>query len=276
MIEFRPIDAEPALRWSVLWQRSDGTPWVEVTRSRDAYHVRVIGFAEFRVTRSMVEVASEPGARPSTIRHLLLDQVLPLSLAAEGHLVLHASAAFDPRSGVIAMVGAAGAGKSTLAAALRGEGWNVASDDGLLLRTQDHGVVAVPAYPGLRLWPDAAEATGVTSEAVSEVAEYSAKLRVSFPASLVIEPMPLRRVYFVQSGAAAVIEPLSARDAAMALVEHAYRADLTDRAALAAQLDACVRLVDRVSGWRLAVPRDLAQLRDTARMLDAHARVEAG
>ena len=134
----------------------------------------------------------------------------------------------------------------------------------------------MPAYPGLRLWPDAAERTGVMPLAVSEVAEYTAKLRVSLDvAPEELEPAALAGVYVIQQGEAVTIEPLPARDAAMALVEHAYRADLTDRAALAAQLDACARLATRTRVCRLVMPRDLDQLAGVASAVNAHARVEA-
>lgn len=261
------------LRWSVLWHRSDGAPWAEVARSGDAYYVRVIGFADFCITSTAVRVAPRDGSRPSTIRHLLLDQILPLAFAAGRHLVLHASALFS--GGIIAIAGPAGSGKSTLAAALRREGWSVASDDGLLVHEQGSEVLAVPAYPGLRLWPDAAERTGVLPFAISEVAEYTAKLRVSVPSAAALEPAPLAGVYVIQPGNAVSIERPAARDAAMLLVEHAYRADLTDRAALAAQLDSCARLATRVRVCRLVIPRDLDQLAAVADAVNRHARVEA-
>lgn len=258
----------------MLWRQSDGSPWVEVARFNDAYYVRVIGFADFCITSTTVRVAPREGARPSTIRHLLLDQVLPLALAAEGHLVLHASGLYSEGQ-VIAIAGPAGSGKSTLAAALQREGWSVASDDGLLVREQGSEVVAVPAYPGLRLWPDAAERTGVMRFAVSEVAEYTAKLRVSLPEAGGLESAPLASVYVIRQGDVVSIERLGARDAAMTLVEHAYRADLSDRVALAAQLDVCARLAERICVCRLVMPRDLDQLAMAAAAVIAHARVEA-
>ena len=274
-IEFGPFDAPHQLRWSILWRQFDGSPWVEVARARGTYYVRVVGFADFRITSTAVHVAPHEGTRPSTIRHLLLDQVLPLALAADGHLVLHASGLVSEGAGAMAIAGPAGSGKSTLAAALQREGWSVASDDGLLMRDEGRHVSIVPAYPGLRLWPDATEITGLTSLAVSEVAEYTAKLRVSLPAVRAVEHAPLRGVYVVEQGDVLSIHRLGARDAAMALVAHAYRADLTDRAALAAQMDACARIAERVPVCRLVMPRDLAQLAAAARTLSAHARVEA-
>ena len=235
--------------------------------------MRILGFADFSVTHRNVRITARPGVRQSTVRHLLLDQVLPLALAAEGHLVLHASAVVHPQAGMIALAGRAGAGKSTLAAALHRERWRIASDDGVLVAEDGGRVMGIPAYPGLRLWPDAVEATQLGACAVSEVAEYSAKLRVAPAHHETGVSAPLRSVYIIEPGDRYRIEPLSVRDAAVELLRHAYRADLTDRPAIAAQLDACVRLAARTAVYRLVVPQDFAQLSMAAKSIGAHATV---
>ena len=263
-IVFTSIPSDVSLRWSPLWLRADGKPWAESARSTGAYHVRIGGFATFRVTPSRIDVDANAAARPSTIRHLLLDQVLPLALAAEGALVLHASAV--RRDGdAIALAGAAGSGKSTLAAALAREGWCVASDDGVVVNEDQGGWTAVPAYAGLRVWADAAEATGLTGQAVSEVAEYSAKVRVTLPDQR--GPGALRAVVAIEPGDVFRLVALAPRDATIALVRHAYRADLTDRAALVAQLEACSRAAAHVPVYRGIVPHDFAQLATVVRQV---------
>ena len=254
-----------------MWRLADGTAWAQTAREGAAFYVRVTGFADFRITPGAIVVRAEPSARESTIRHLLLDQVLPIAMAAEGHLVLHASAVYRADVGIIALAGPAGAGKSTLAAALVREGWSMASDDGVVVEDVEGCPVAVPAYPGLRMWPDAADATGLTGSAISEVAEYSAKVRVT--GRDVCPPAPLRAVYAIESAEACRVEALGDRDATMALVEHAYRAEPYEPAALTGQLEACAAVVTRVPVTRLLVPRDLSQLARAARVVSAHATV---
>ena len=252
-----------------MWELPDGSAWAQTARDGETFYVRVSGFAEFRITARSVQVRANPGARASTIRHLLLDQVLPLAMASEGHLVLHASAVHRAGAGIIALAGAAGTGKSTLAASLGQEGWDVVSDDGVVVERNDRGPIAIPAYAGLRLWPDAAEATGLTDAAVVEVAEYSAKVRVTTPR--LCPPAPLRAVYIIGPGDACGIAPLGSRDAAMALIRHAYRAEPARRMALAAQLEACAALASQVLVSRAIVPRDLSQLGRAAAVVSAHA-----
>ena len=243
-----------------------------MAREPGVYYVRVAGCALFRVTSKAIDIAAAPGLRASTVRHLLLDQVLPLALAAEGHLVLHASG-LRRRGCAIAVAGAAGTGKSTMAAALSGEGWSVTSDDGVLVEATLDRMNAAPAYPGLRLWPETLDVTGMRERCIGEVAEYSAKVRVAAPAHGECEAAPLTHVFVLERGERLQIHTLSARDAAMAVLAHAYRADLTDREALAMQLDLCGRFVERVPVSRLTLPDDLSRLRDAARALDAHATV---
>ena len=266
------MEAPPTREWSTLWQGSGREPWAAVAREPGAYHVRVTGCGHFKVSHRLIEIAPEPSLRASTIRHLLLDQVLPLALAAEGRLVLHASG-LRRGARAIAVAGAAGTGKSTMAAALSGEGWSVTSDDGVLVEEGGSEMIAVPAYPGLRLWPETLDVTGMRDRCIGEVAEYSAKLRVAPPAHGDVGAAPLAHVVVLARGDRLQIDVLSARDAAMAVLAHAYRADLTDRDALAAQLDACARFVERVRVSRLTLPDDLSAVGDAARALDAHVTV---
>ena len=269
VIEFGPVSRPSGVRWSTVWRQPGERPWAQTARDGEAFYISVAEFADFCITGSTVMVAASPSARESTIRHLLLDQVLPLALAAEGHLVLHAAAVHRDAVGTIALAGTAGSGKSTLAAALRNEGWTVVSDDGVVVDRSGDTPIAIGAYPGLRVWPDAALATGLSSQAITDVAEYSAKVRVS--SHEIHQPAPLRSVYVIEPGGDCRVERLSARDAAIRTIAHAYRADPDDRTALAAQLEAAADLGSRVGIFRLFVPRDLTRLSQAARVVSRHA-----
>src|SRR5687767_4830432 len=99
-IEFAPVLFPPDMRWSTVWRTADGGVWAQTARDHEAFFVRITGFADFRITPAAIHVAANATARESTIRHLLLDQVLPLALAAEGRLVLHASAVYRDTAGI--------------------------------------------------------------------------------------------------------------------------------------------------------------------------------
>src|SRR4030095_13720757 len=115
-----------------------------------------------------------------TIRHLVLDQALPLALAATGALVVHASAvAIGGRA--ILLAGRAGAGKSTLAAFLAGHRMQVLADDGALLDGGPAEVRVLPSYPGLRLYRDSAAAAALDVTGSTDVAAYTKKRRIVPP-----------------------------------------------------------------------------------------------
>jgi hypothetical protein len=68
------------------------------------------------------------------------------------------------------------------------------------------------------------------------------------------------------------ITRLSRRDAALALVRHAFTPDVESRAAILAHFDRAAVWAGRLEVWRLAAPRDLSQLPLLARAVLAHAR----
>jgi dephospho-CoA kinase len=262
-----PVDAH----WSTLWRFSDGEPWVTVARTGDDRYLRFGRFADFRVSNGEIAVAPRGRAAEATIRHLLLDQALPLALAAGGDLVLHASAVCIAGRAVL-LAGEAGAGKSTLAALLAREGWPVLADDGVLLEGSAP-VLAIPSYPGLRLFADSCGAAQVDVHD-GDVAEYTRKRRVvprAHPSLFQSASVPVGRVYVLEAGAELGFERLSQRDAVVHLVQHTYRADTEERSGLAAQLDAIARVGSELEAWRLTYPRDLSRAADVAREAAAHA-----
>jgi hypothetical protein len=115
---------------------------------------------------------------------MLLDQVIPRMLFHGGRTVLHASAVVLPDGTAAAFVGATGRGKSTLAASFYQAGARLMSDDCLLIEQNGTGVAAIPAYSGLRLWPDsfAALAFGAGQCAVDESVNGKRRLEINNPA----------------------------------------------------------------------------------------------
>jgi hypothetical protein len=105
--------------------------------------------------RALITAYHDASVPTATLRHLLIDQVIPRVLAAQGKVVLHASAV-RVAGGCIGFLGASGAGKSTLAASFLSTGLDLICDDALLLLPQEESVIAVPSYAGCRLCPASA------------------------------------------------------------------------------------------------------------------------
>src|SRR5215469_2762240 len=186
--------------WLHTWTLPDGTPWLEIGRQARGYLLRFQELVDFAVSRDAREIVCYAASdTPSeTVRHLLLDQVLPLVLSSQGQLVVHGSAVLTP-TGTIAFVGDSGSGKSTLASSFTEDGMAVLTDDCLLLEEKEGCLTAIPSYPGVRLWPNMADAVVGKGRALAEVAHYTEKKRVNRSAGILFSTRPakLRRMYFL-------------------------------------------------------------------------------
>jgi len=258
----------PALAGHPLfeWRNDDGRVWIACAKHCGGYTVRFPGLAEFSVSADgrAIAVFAVDGTPVNTIRHLFLDQVFPLTLPLHGELALHGSAVETP-DGAVAFVGTTGSGKSTLTASFASAGFRPLTDDCLVVRASGDHAVAIPSYPGVRLWPDALESLAIDDPAASDVAHYSDKRRVLAVTTRNDDrPVLLRRIFVLTPDEEATdairIAAPSRRDAMIDLVKHAFRIDREDPGALTAELDRVDR-VCRVSSLRyLTYPRTFESL----------------
>ena len=242
----------------------DGREWMVGLRGRDAYVVRFPELALFTLSFDGRSIGVYPSnATPAaTLRHLFLDQVLPLALSLQGDLVLHAAAIVTP-AGAAAFVGDTGEGKSTLAASFARAGVPPLADDCLIVRERAGGLLAMTSYAGLRLWPDAIASLAIEPAGATPVAHYCDKRRVPRDDAAIDTAVPLRRIYVLATGASdddVRIETTSRRDAVVQLLTHAYRITPGDAEAAAAELAQIDRVCSVCSVERLAYPRSFAVL----------------
>ena len=252
------------------WRLPDGTRWASVAKGDGDHVMRFRRFAEFVVANHGRSIGWRAPAttRPETIRHLLLDQVLP-AVAFEHSLIgLHASAVVVNGEG-IAFAGPASRGKSTLAASFALDGYPVVTDDCLMLQWRQREPRAVPSYPSLRLWKDTADRLLGPIPGLTEVAEYTSKLRVGARVSAIgfrRRPVTVRRIYVLdRRRGAARIEPLSCRQAYIELLKVTFRLDPLDRVTAHREVAALAKLAQSVSVARLRLPSRLDSLGDVRR-----------
>ena len=259
--------------WFMSWTLPTGELWLQCAKDGCGYLLRFPEIADFFVDAEGREIicAPEPETPMETLRHLLLDQVLPLVLNLRGREALHATAILTPL-GVCAFTGPAGTGKSTLAASFFRAGYPVLSDDCLVLEEDNRRILAIPAYPGLRLWEDTLEALGENLSRSQPVAHYTSKKRLVLDSPLSDfskGSYPLIRIYSlvrsdVNDGnislSSTIIERLSPRVAFMELIQTVFRLDINDRSMLLRQFRFLERIVSRVPVRRLQVPDALSSL----------------
>jgi hypothetical protein len=192
----------------------------------------------------------------------LLGPISGFLLRLRGTPCLHASAiAVADRA--LALLGPAGAGKSTTAAAFAERGYAVLAEDVLPLSGKDGDVMAWPGYPGIRLWPDSVAALYGSEDAVLPLTPNWDKRGLD----LVERGLPFRcapqvlgAVYVLgersRAPAAPFVEPVPAGEALMTLVANSYTNYLLDREMRAREFELLGTLVSRVPVRRVTPHAD--------------------
>lgn len=123
---------------------------------------QVPGVARFLVCDGKeIHVDPTPGVDPDSLRAFLLSTALAALLLQRGFLVLGGGAATRANQ-TVALIGATGAGCSTMLAGLQNEGWSLVSDGVCALKADAEGRIAAwPVYPGLALWRDYLDRRGL-------------------------------------------------------------------------------------------------------------------
>ena len=147
---------EQGFEWIHEWEAPDGEVTLACARNGDKYLLRFPYRADFQIDLryQLVRIFPHPLVSEKTVAQLLLDQVIPRLLFHRGRMVIHASAVMLKSGHVIAFLGNTGRGKSTLATSFHQAGDRLITDDCLLIERSDSSLIGMPAYPGLRLWPD--------------------------------------------------------------------------------------------------------------------------
>ena len=260
-------------RWFREW-RFQGKPFLSFARSEGGYLLR-FRQADFWVSSegSRVLCGAAPGTPEHTLRHLFLDQILPLALSRRGLAVFHASAV-AVESGALAFAGPSGLGKSTMAAYFAGLGHPLITDDCLAIRTGSDTFDVAPAYPGVRLWRDSLQFLAPDAGELPAVAHYSDKSRYAGDDTFrfATAAVPLRRFYFLEPARDGIeIEPVPGAELMHQVMRCQFLLDSEDPWELQASFQVAAGLAHSGLCYRLAVPRDLTRLAECARRILAHA-----
>jgi hypothetical protein len=167
--------------WSHHWLAPDKSVTLSLAKESDALFLDFPHMARFAICNhgQLVTCYAQKTLSVATIRHLLLDQVLPRLFAHFYSLtVLHASFLSVEGNGVCFLADS-GWGKSTMAAGFYGAGHIILTDDCVAVTKKNDQIIGTPAYRGIRLLPDSMENMGDSFVGKGEaVAEYTSKKRI--------------------------------------------------------------------------------------------------
>ena len=154
----------PIYHWR---SESDNTISLSLAKSGTIYQLifPTVALFEIRYETKSITAYAHPKTTVATIRHLLLDQVLPRVFAHFKNWTLFHASSVIFKDRIICFIGDSGYGKSTLAAACTENGFAMPSDDCTRLFEKNGQIFAMPNYYGLRLFTDSIAQTAIQSGA---------------------------------------------------------------------------------------------------------------
>ncbi len=174
-----------------------------------------------------------PGYSREDIASCVLGPISGLLLYLRGTTCLHAGTiAYQGRA--LAFVGAAEAGKSTLAAAFARMRYPVITDDILALERRDGRVLALPAIPRIGLWPDSVQHLWGDADALPQRTATWVKRSFDLLSEDLYQrtALPIGAVYVLadrELGAAHRYFGLNGTDAVLALIANKYVTRYSER-----------------------------------------------
>jgi hypothetical protein len=255
------------LDWFHHWETPAGEVCISCAKLAGSTVLRFPELVDFVVSHhnNSVQYFPAPRVPMATIRHLLLDQIIPRILGQQGRLVIHASTVVLPDDKVIAFVGDSGYGKSTIASFFCNTGARLMTDDCLLIENHESSVVGVPNYYGLRLYEDSINAIYKQKYEVSNVAHYSEKKRLLLDDKKVIKLPSVKNLDAIfllgepQKNAhsdAVSVEAIKGAKELMTMIKQMFVLDLTDMNVMARQFQNVGKIIATgIPIYRLEYPR---------------------
>jgi hypothetical protein len=182
----------------------------------------------------------------------LLGPVMGFVLLLRGLVCLHASA-IAVGDEAIALIGPAGAGKSTTAAAFSARGFSVLAEDVVTLDDHGDGFLVRPSYPCIRLWPASVEALYGAESALPPLTPNWDKCYLDLTqraGQFESKPRPLAAIYLLgercDDPRAPFVEGLDRNEGMISLIANTYATKLMDKQMRAREFELLGRVLAHV------------------------------
>ncbi|MBE9041275.1 hypothetical protein IQ235_10835 [Oscillatoriales cyanobacterium LEGE 11467] len=225
-----------------------------------------------------ISIDPDPDADADRLRLFILGAAIGVILHQRGYFVLHASAVeIDGKAAVF--IGNKGWGKSTMAATLHARGHRLIGDDVVALDLNDNTrPVVLPAFPQLKLWPDAVESLGGDPENLPRLVPHLEKRDRRVREGFIDRTVPLGHIFLLGKGETVEIRPLEPQRIVTYLLQNSYVTRFGSellQAGEAAHFLRLVRLARSISIERLLRPSQLFLLPTVARLVEERIAGEA-
>jgi hypothetical protein len=273
--ELAALDSPPmsAVGMERIWRTGDGG---RLLRYDDGMPAAKVWTMRVSPRGELVEVERTDGVQRDDMLQVVLSAGLATALQLAGVPLLH-GCAVEVGGRAIVVLGASGAGKSTVAAALVAAGHALLSDDVAAVEPGTAPLVH-PGAARLRIAPASARAVGWDATRLPRVFSTEIlgdKLRVDLPApgrAFCAEPRELAAIYSlgprggVPAGAPPEVATLPAAEVLRELLANSYRSHALDREQRDRLVPGLLRVAEAVPVRRVRVADDLgglARLADT-------------
>lgn len=240
-----------------------GEPALRVFRVLDGqyYRFRYADETEFVIDKAGTEVWAEWRA-PLTLEDTstyLLGPVMGFVMLLRGVVCLHASAVAIGGQ-AIALLGPAGSGKSTTAAAFAERGYSVLAEDVVTLDDRGDQFMVRPGYPCIRLWPAAVKALYGSETHLPKLTPNWDKCYLDLSDNFQREPLRLAAIYLLgerrHDAVAPFVQALDRSEGLMSLVANTYATKLMDKQMRAREFELLTRVVSTVPVRRVTPHAD--------------------
>lgn len=255
--------------WFVRPNEQPGAdPRLIVWRLRDYFHLRYADGTQFVVDNAGTRVWATWPTDTLTLEDTatyLLGPVMGFVLLLRGFISLHACAvAVDDQA--IAIVGPAGSGKSTTAAAFAERSYAILAEDVVTLQDRGAEFLVQPGYPSIRLWPSSVEALYGTAATLPRLTPTWDKCYLDLTQEkydFQQQPLPLAAIYLLgerQDDHAPSINELASTKRLMSLVANTYATYLMDKTMRAREFEILGRVLKSVPIKRVTPHSDPARI----------------
>ncbi len=227
------------------------TLWV----ARQQLWMRIPEVGQFLISNGQtILIDPVPGVDEDSIRLFLLGSAFGALLFQRGLLVMHGNA-IQIKDQCLICVGRSGAGKSTTAAGFMQRGYSVLADDVVPI---NGACQALPGFPRIKLWKDAAEQLSVGTDALRRIRPTLEKFNLPLERAFSLQKLPVRWIYILDPTdevSEITITPIQGMNRWKPLQNNTYRSHYLKGIRLQAEhLQLCGLLASRIHLARVRRP----------------------